>query len=142
MMSIEERLKEVVKTALPEMAYVLGTLTEIDEKLDVMEPPFVWVVFPDVGMLTYRRGKFWESFRVLVGFFDLTRRDADGEDNMAVYRRMVGKAKAFIRAYNESGHFEPLDGDIETTIRAEVGAANTTGLWIGINVQERDGRCD
>lgn len=140
-MNIEEKLREIAERVLPDMSYVLGTLTEIDEKLDLMQPPFVWVVFPEVGTLTYRRGRWWESFRALVGFFDLTRRDADGEDNMAVYRRMVDKAKTFIQAYNESGYFEPIEGDIQTFIHAEVGAGYVTGLMIDISIRERDGRC-
>lgn len=140
-MNIETKLREISEKALPDMSYVLGTLTEIDEKLDLMTPPFVWVVFPDMGTLTYRMGRWWESFRALVGFFDLTRRDADGEDNMMVYRRMVGKAKEWIKAYNESGYFEEIEGDIETAIHAEVGAGNVTGLMIDLVIRERDGRC-
>lgn len=140
-MNIETRLREIAARALPGMSYVFGTLTEIDEKVDKIRPPFVWVVFPELGRLTYRRGRFWETIRVLVGFYDLVRRDADGEDNIAVYRRMVECAKAFIKAYNEDGYFEPLEGDIETTIHAEVGAENATGFWIDIHVSERDGRC-
>lgn len=139
--NIETKLREVTSAALPDVEFVLGTLMEIDEKLDLIKPPFVWCVFPEQGVLSYRRGKWWESVRMLVGFFDLTRRDADGDDNMAVYRRMVEMAKTWVVAYNESGYFEPLEGDIEMTIRAEVGAANVTGLWVDVNVKQRDGRC-
>ena len=140
-MTIEEKLKEVVTVGMPDMAYVLGTLTEIDEKLDLLRPPFVWVVFPELGTLTYRMGRWKESFRALVGFFDLTGRDADGEDNMATYRRMVGRAKEFIEAYNASGFFEPIEGDIQTAIHAEVGAANVTGLMIDLVIKERRSVC-
>lgn len=140
-MNIETRLKEIAEEALPDMAYCFGSLMEIDEKLDLLQPPFMWVVFPELGTLTYRRGKFWESFRALVGFYDLVERDADGEDNITVYRKMVDAAKRFIKAYNESGYFEPLDGDIPTSIHTEVGAGNVTGLFIDINIEQRDGVC-
>lgn len=140
-MTIEERLREVVAEGLPDMAYVLGTLTEIDERLDLLRPPFVWVVFPETGVLTYRLGRWKESVRALVGFVDLTRRDADGDDNMAAYRRMVDKAKRFIEAYNASGFFEPIEGDIQTFIHSEVGAANVTGLMIDLIIKERRSVC-
>ena len=140
-MTIEQKLREIAVGSMPEMSYVFGTLTEIDEKLDKLQPPFMWVVFPEVGTLTYRYGRWKESFRALVGFFDLTRRDADGEDNIATYRRMLEKAKEFIVAYNASGFFEPVEGDIQTAIHAEVGAANVSGLMIDITIKERISAC-
>lgn len=141
MKSIESKLKEIAKKALPEMQFVFGSLMEIDAKLDLLKPPYMYVVYPDVGTLTYRRGRFWESLNVLVGFFDAVQRDAQGEDNIAVYGRMIEAAKAFIRAYNEDGYFEPLEGDIKTTLLTEVGAVYVSGCYIDIVVSERDGRC-
>lgn len=141
MKSIESKLKEIVKKALPEMQFLFGSAMEIDAKMDVTKPPYVFVTFPEVGTLTYRRGRFWESLKVLVGFFDVVQRDAQGEDNIAVYGRMIEAAKTFVRAYNEDGYYEPLDGDMETTLYTEYGAPNVTGCYIKIDVTERDGRC-
>jgi hypothetical protein len=60
---------------------------------------------------------------------------------MAAYRRMVDKAKRFIEAYNASGFFEPIEGDIQTFIHSEVGAANVTGLMIDLVIKERRSVC-
>lgn len=140
-MNIEEAIKEVAARALPEMAFCLGTMNEIDEQLDLLEPPFMWVVFPRNGAVVVHRGRYIERLTALVGFFDLTHRDADGEDNIAVYRRMMGKALAFVDAVNKSGYFRPLTGDIPMQIMAEVGAANVTGLMLEMEFQEMTGVC-
>lgn len=140
-MKIEEALKEIAASALPEMSFCLGTMTEIDEKLDLLKPPFMWVVFPTSGAFIVRHGMLKERLRALVGFFDLVERDADGEDNMAVYRRMAGKAATFIDAVNHNRHLAPLDTTIPMTIHSEVGAANVTGLILEVEFTEAVGEC-
>lgn len=139
-MSIEEKLREIAETYLPEMSYTLGTMTEIDMQLDLKEPPFMWVVFPQRGGISYVRGRMKERLRALVGFFDLVNRDASGEDNMAVYRRMNEKARTFLEAVNTCGYFAPVE-DVEMDIYTEVGAANVTGLILDVEFREMQGRC-
>lgn len=140
-MSIEEKLREIAAASVPELAWVFGTMTEIDAKIDLIKPPFIWCVFPDVGVINVHNGRFKEGIRVLVGFYDRVIIDAQGENNMRAYRRMAEKAKRFISQYNNSGYFEPLDGNIETTIHAEIGADNFTGLMLDITAVERDRKC-
>lgn len=139
-MNIETKLQEIAAEYFPEMSYTLGSMTEIDEQLDRKEPPFLWVVFPATGGITYTNGRVKERLRALVGFFDLVERDANGEDNMTVYRTMAAKAETFINVVNTCGYFEPLT-DIPTNIYTEVGAANVTGLILDIELKERTGRC-
>lgn len=140
-MNIEEAIKEVAARALPEMAFCLGTWHEIDEQLDLLKPPYIWVVFPRNGAVVVHRGRYIERLTALVGFFDLAPRDANGEDNMNVYRRMYEKALIFIDAANKSGHFKQLNGNIEMDVFPEVGAAYVTGLMLTINFEEITGVC-
>lgn len=140
-MTIEEKIKEISSRACPDMSFVFGTMYEIDRKTDFTSPPFIWAVFPEVGSLDVHRGRFKERLRLLIGFCDLVHRDAESDDNMACYRRMVERAKEWIRHYNADGFFEPIDGRVETNLFAEVNAANVTGLFLDINVIEAVGSC-
>ena len=49
--------------------------------------------------------------------------------------------QSVIEAYNASGFFEPIEGDIQTFIHSEVGAANVTGLMIDLVIKERRSVC-
>lgn len=140
-MNIEEKLKEIAEKYLPDMTLVMGDMTEIDAKIDLGYAPFMLVVFPEVGTLRYVRGRFREGVRALVGFFDLVDRDANADDNFAAYRRMVEKAKDFLRAYNADGYFAPVDGIINTNIITERMASALSGLFLDMEITEAVGRC-
>lgn len=139
-MNIEDKLKELAEKVLPEMSYTLGSMTEIDAQLDLQEPPFMWVVFPSTGALLYANGRVKERLRTLIGFFDLVRRDANGEDNMAVYRRMCGAARQYLDAINTCGYFAEV-AEVALNIYTEIGAANVTGCIMDVELSELTGHC-
>lgn len=139
-MNIETKLSELAARYLPDFSYTLGSMTEIDMQLDLKEPPFMWVVFPATGGIRFVNGHAKERLRAMVGFFDLTRRDANGGDNMSVYRRMETAAETFLNAVNTCGYFEPVT-DAPTNIYTEIGAANVTGLILDVEFREMVGRC-
>lgn len=139
-MTIEEKLKELAEKVLPDFSYTLGSMTEIDMQLDLQQPPFMWVVIPATGALSYNQGRVKERLRTLIGFFDLVNRDASGEDNMAVYRRMSGAAQKYLDALNTCGYFAEV-AEVALNIYTEIGAANVTGCIMDVELAELTGRC-
>lgn len=140
-MNIETKIREIAEKYVPDMTLVMGSLLEIDTKIDLHMPPFCVVVFPEMGTLRYHRGRFKEGIRMLIGFFDVADRDASAEDNFEVYRRMMEKAKDFIRGYNADGYFEPIEGTVEIRLYTEMMASNLTGLFLDVEVRELTGNC-
>ena len=85
-------------------------------------------------------GRTYDAVDIAIAFVDKVARDADGEDNAAVYNRMKSVGVEFIKALNASGYFLPIDGTINYQVLCEQLSDIVTGVMFTIRLQEQ-GRC-
>ena len=93
------------------MSYTFGTYREIDYELDRMK------TFPAVAELLPLKGSFelkFESVKdsqdITLLFLDIDGKTPNSAMTCEVVDRMKGKALEFVKALNESGEFELIDG--------------------------------
>ena len=137
--SIEAKVQQVAKNFAP-FSFVRGDWREIDMKADKADLPFIVFVVPEQGSIKVAQGRFFDSVRCLIGFFDQVNRDAYAEDNTAVYTAMRATGIRFIDALNKSGYFEYIT-EAKYNIYTEQLAANVTGVVFDLTIKQTDGVC-
>lgn len=140
-MSIEEKIKEIAGEKFPGFSYVFENWMGADETVARVELPVIICILPVSGSLTLDKGRIRDEESTAIAFVDAVERDANGEDNEKVYTRMKESAGDFIKAMNDSGYFEPIDGKVPYKTIYESMSTNVTGVFVELEVKELIGRC-
>ena len=140
-MSIEEKIRELVSEKFPGFSYVFedwGTADVVMERVDL---PAIICVLPVVGRLVFKNGRVRDSENSAFAFVDKVERDANGEDNEAVYTRMKEVAGDFLSELMKCGFFEPLEDGVPYQTIYESLSVNVTGVFVELTLKEVIGRC-
>lgn len=140
-MSVEKKLKQIADGHFTGWSWVFDDWRSVDRILAKAEKPAIVCLIPAGGEMTFRRGRVWVSMDVSLCFLDIVPRDADGEDNAAVYERMMREAMRFVGAINKSGMFEPIDGGVRFDTIIEGTANIMTGVLMSLTIRETEGLC-
>lgn len=139
-MSIEEKIQEIAEQEFQEFGFVIDDAMGVDVAVDKVELPAIVCYLVESGSLTFKHGKVKDSSEVFIAFIDKVERDADGMDNVAVYKEMKGTAQQFLRVINECGFFEPVELVTYEGIY-EMMSANVSGVMCHVTLKEQQGRC-
>lgn len=140
-MSVEKKLKMLADGHFTGWSWVFDDWKSVDRALAKMDVPAILCIMPTTGTMTFRRGRVWDSPNCLLAFVDKVTRDANGEDNEAVYTRMKREAMRFVGAMNKSGMFEPIDGDVAYDTFVEGTANILTGVMLSLTIKEVESVC-
>lgn len=140
-MSVEKKLKQIADGHFTCWSWVFDDWKSADRVLAKVEMPAIVCLMPVGGEMTFRRGKVWDSEDVALCFIDKVPRDADGEDNEAVYSRMKREAMRFVGAMNKSGLFEPVEGGVRYDTIIEGTANVLTGVMMSLTIKENEALC-
>ena len=141
MMSIENNLRKIAAGKFGEYSYVFEDWKGAAERVDRVALPAIITLLPASGKFEFNYGKVKDSEDVAIAFIDKVARDANGNDNEAVYSRMKQLACMFIKALNESGYFEPIGGAVKYSTILESASANFTGVFVELRIKELTGVC-
>lgn len=141
-MNIEDKIEEIAKGGrFSSYSYVFEDWNGASAAVDKVSLPAIICILPVGGELTFGRGMVKDSEDCILAFVDKVTRDADGEDNKAIYTAMKGTAVEFIKALNESHYFEPIDGKVRYTTIIESASAYFTGVFVELSLKELRGAC-
>lgn len=143
-MQIKNSVEQKIKSVSGKMAgftYVYEDWTRADLKLERLPLPALINLLPVSGALTLGKDQFRDVPNCMFVFVDKVRRDANGSDNDAVFERMKNAAMEFIVRLNESGLFEPVEGEIPYSVILEKLAPVVTGISISLKLKEVAGVC-
>lgn len=140
-MSVEKKLKQIADGHFTGWSWVFDDWKSADRVLAKVEMPAIVCLMPVGGEMTFRRGKVWDSEDVALCFIDKVPRDADGEDNEAVYSRMKRDPMRFVGAMNKSGLFEPVEGGVRYDTIIEGTANVLTGVMMSLTIKENEALC-
>lgn len=140
-MSIENKIREIAKDKFNGYSYVFEDWNGASEVMDRVPLPAIVSILPTGGAISFTRSGVKDSENVLLAFVDKVVRDANGEDNEAVYTRMKKTAIAFVNEMNNSRYFEPIGENIKYTTVLEKASSYYTGIILELEVQERSGTC-
>lgn len=137
MITVEEKIKAVVDKM--GITYLFDNWQVANFKMDSAELPAVINVLPVSGTFNLGRNKLKDFPNCMLAFIDKTDFDFDGKENDVVLERCKNLAKEFILTCNESGLFEPIEGDIKYSILYDKLDVNVTGVVIELQLKEVQG---
>ena len=138
--SVEKKIKSVAESMVG-FTYVYEDWTRADLRLDRLPLPAIINLLPVSGAMSLKMDQFKDKPNCMFVFVDKVNKDADGKDNDAVFERMKSAAMVFIARMNDSGLFEPIEGDIPYSVILEKLSSIVTGISISVQVKEAKGVC-
>ena len=138
--SVEKKIKSVAESMVG-FTYVYEDWTRADLRLDRLPLPAIINLLPVSGAMSLKLDQFKDKPNCMFVFVDKVNKDADGKDNDAVFERMKSAAMVFIARMNDSGLFEPIEGDIPYSVILEKLSPIVTGISISVQVKEAKGVC-
>lgn len=138
--SVEKKIKSVAE-GMVGFTYVYEDWTRADLRLDRLPLPAIINLLPVSGAMSLKMDQFKDKPNCMFVFVDKVNKDADGKDNDAVFERMKSAAMVFIARMNDSGLFEPIEGDIPYSVILEKLSPIVTGISISVQVKEVKGVC-
>ena len=140
-MTIEEKIKEVAQLGWPTYGFILVDWAGVDRSVDKTDLPAIVCFLVEDGSLEFKNGRCKDSENVILAFIDKAPRDADGDDNLSIYKAMKDVAKAFIAKLSACGFFEPINQKVEYHSLYEMLASNVSGLYCMVTLKEQTGVC-
>lgn len=141
-MNIDAKIKEIVASELPGFGYVFENWYDADTAVDRMALPAVICVLPVSGTLELRNGRSRDSESLQIAFVHKVPRNANGEDNAAIYNNMKDAAVRFLRGVQKSGYFAPLPDSISYRVICERLSSIVTGVCLELELEELSGTCN
>lgn len=138
--SVEKKIKSVAE-GMVGFTYVYEDWTRADLRLDRLPLPAIINLLPVSGAMSLKMDQFKDKPNCMFVFVDKVNKDADGKDNDAVFERMKSAAMVFIARMNDSGLFDPIEGDIPYSVILEKLSPIVTGISISVQVKEAKGVC-
>ncbi len=138
--SVEKKIKSVAESMVG-FTYVYEDWKRADLRLDRLPLPAIINLLPVSGAMSLKMDQFKDKPNCMFVFVDKVNKDADGKDNDAVFERMKSAAMVFIARMNDSGLFEPIEGDIPYSVILEKLSPIVTGISISVQVKEAKGVC-
>lgn len=138
--SVEKKIKSVAE-GMVGFTYVYEDWTRADLRLDRLPLPAIINLLPVSGAMSLKMDQFKDKPNCMFVFVDKVNKDADGKDNDAVFERMKSAAMVFIARMNDSGLFDPIEGDIPYSVILEKLSPIVTGISISVQVKEAKGIC-
>lgn len=140
-MTIQEKVAAVA-ASFSGVEYRFMSWAQLNVEMDHVDRPTIVYILPPSGELTpTRSAALWKDApQTLFAFLTPTDFDFDGVLNDEKIEIMKNLAKQFIKALNESGEFEMIDGDaLPYQVAYDVLDDNLTGIVLTTPLRERVG---
>lgn len=140
-MTIQEKVAAVA-ALFTGIEYRFMNWAQLNVEVDHVERPTICYILPPSGELTpTRSGALWKDApETQFAFLTPTDFDFDGALNDEKIEIMKNLAKQFIKALNESGEFELIDGEaLPYQVAYDVLDDNLTGIILTVRLTERIG---
>ncbi len=139
-MTVEQKVKSVAEQ-VPGLTYVFENWTKADIRIERMELPAVVYLLPVSGTLQFKNNQVKDQPNCMFAFLDKSARDSNGVEYDTVIDRCKALAMEFIVKLNESGLFEPIDGDINYSVSLDKLSSIVSGIIVPLKLKELRGVC-
>ncbi len=138
--TVEGKIRRVFRSSVAKRAeYFFCDWYQANKLLDQVERPAVIYLLPPSGTLNFGRRQVLDRPETLIIFACASQFDFDGEENDGAIEEMKRLAARFILAYNASGMFEPVEGEISYQVLYNQGDRNVTGVMLTLRIKEKEG---
>lgn len=137
--TVESKIQAIVKSLGEDVDYQFCNWAQANVALDKIDKPTIVYVLPPSGTLSFSWKDVKDSPNSQIAFVCNTKFDFDGQENDGIIEAMKRLCIRFIRKFNESDLFEPIDGLIHYRVLYDYLDANVTGIVIEPTLNEIDG---
>lgn len=137
--TVEGKIRSIAETLGPEIEYRFMNWAQANVELDKIEKPTVIYVLPPSGTLTFKWNEVKDAPNTQIAFVCVTDFDFEGSKNDGIIEAMKRLAVRFVKALNESGLFEPIEGDVLYQVLYDHLDQNVTGIVLTLTLEETKG---
>lgn len=137
--SVESKINKVIQIMDSGLTYIFDNWATANIRLDKLPFPAVINVLPVSGAFNVTARRMKDYPNCMLAFIDKTDLDFDGTENDAVLERCKNLAMEFILTANDSGLFDPIEGDVPYSVIYDKLDVNVTGIVIEIQLKEKQG---
>ena len=136
--TVEQKIRGIVES-MEGVNYMFKNWAQANVDLDHVEGPTVIYVLPPSGELDFHHSSVKDYPESQIAFVSSTEFDFEGDENDNIIERMKRLCIRFVRAVNESGLFEPIEGRITYRVLYDHLDENVTGIVITPQLIEEEG---
>ncbi|MEG1008009.1 MAG: hypothetical protein RSO15_17285 [Bacteroides sp.] len=139
-MTVEQKVKSVAET-IEGLTYVFENWTKADIRIERLPLPAMVNLLPVSGSFKLKNNQFKDQPNCMFAFFDKSERDSNGLEHDTVVDRCKSLAMEFIVRLNESGLFEPIEGEISYSVSLDKLSTYVSGIIVSLQLKEVKGVC-
>lgn len=137
--TVEGKIRSIAETLGDGIEYRFMNWAQANVELDSIEKPTVVYVLPPSGTLTFKWNEVKDKPNTQIAFVCVTDFDFEGSKNDGIIEAMKRLAIRFVKALNESGLFEPIEGDVLYQVLYDHLDQNVTGIVLTLTLEETKG---
>ncbi len=137
--TVEKKIHSVVDSMGADVEYMFMNWAQANEAIDDVEKPTVVYILPPAGSLFFEWARVKDRPEAQIAFVAPTDFDFEGEANDDIIEQMKRLCVKFVKAYNDSGLFEPIEGKLPYQVLYDHLDHNVTGIVIEPTIKEEDG---
>lgn len=139
-MTVEQKVKSVAET-MEGLTYVFENWTKADIRIERLPLPAMVNLLPVSGYFKLKNNQFKDQPNCMFAFFDKSERDSNGSEYDTVVDRCKALAMEFIVKLNNSGFFEPIEGEISYSVSLDKLSTSVSGIIVSVQLKELKGVC-
>lgn len=137
--TVEGKISAIVATLGSGIEYRFMNWAQANVELDHIDKPTIVYVLPPSGTLTFKWNEVKDAPNSQIAFVCTTNFDFDGKENDGIIEAMKRLAIRFVKALNESGLFEVIEGDVLYQVLYDHLDQNVTGIVLTLTLEEVKG---
>jgi hypothetical protein len=137
--TVEKKIHSIVDSMEADVAYFFLNWAQANEAIDNVDKPSIVYVLPPSGELDVSWAQVKDRPEAQIAFIAPTDFDFDGEANDDIIEQMKRLCVRFIKAFNESGLFEIIEGKLSYRVLYDYLDHNVTGIVITPKIKEEEG---
>lgn len=137
--TVEGKISTIVASLGSAVEYRFMNWAQANVELDHIDKPTVVYVLPPSGTLSFKWNEVKDSPNTQIAFVCVTDFDFEGSKNDGIIEAMKRLAIRFVKALNESGLFEQIEGDVLYQVLYDHLDQNVTGIVLNLTLEEVKG---
>lgn len=137
--TVEGKIRSIVESMGADVEYLFMNWAQANVAIDDIEKPTVVYILPPSGVLDFGWARVKDKPLTQIAFLASTEFDFDGEENDDIIEQMKRLCIKFIKAFNASGLFEVIEGNVDYRVLYDHLDHNVTGIVITPTLVEEEG---
>lgn len=137
--TVEAKVRKIVESLGEGISYQFCNWAQANVELDKIKKTTIVYVLPASGKLLFTWRQVLDRPSTQIAFVSPTDFDFDGAENDSIVEEMKRLCIRFVKALNESGYFEEIEGEQDYQVLYDHLDVNVTGIVISPILKELEG---